>query len=222
MHLRLFANLMPKLLTNPVNPLNRPVTLSALQQEELQMNSCYIYALVQKVVNSAPGLQQNCTAAGKVTLEELSTHLLPNPGHTCELLPVPPWAEGSNAQARAEEQQPPRLPAVPRVCHKQTGFCHFFPRLYSHLVGPWTGQEDRSDLHPSMRHKWPTDFLFCLPLFYTLCLKAPRSQALKVAAAGSHLQNGAALPSADLADLTLNFVFFPRSSLHFLQLGLWG
>lgn len=54
------------------------------------MNSCYIYALVQKVVNSAPGLQQNCTAAGKVTLEELSTHLLPNPGHTRELLPVPP------------------------------------------------------------------------------------------------------------------------------------
>ena len=64
------------------------------------MNSCYIYALVQKVVSSAPGLQRNCTIAGKVTLEELSTHLLPNPEHTYEFLPVPPRAEGSNAWAR--------------------------------------------------------------------------------------------------------------------------
>lgn len=54
------------------------------------MNSCYLYALVQKVVNSVPGLQQNCTAAGKVTLEELSTHLVPNSECIYEFLPGPP------------------------------------------------------------------------------------------------------------------------------------
>lgn len=173
-------------------------------------------------------MQQNCTAAGKVTFKELSTYLLPNPGHTHEPLHVPPARRKQQCTGHgAEEQQPPGYSPCHMSATSKPAFALSFLTCIPHLVGPWTSQEDRSDLHPSMRHKWPTIFLFCLLLFYTLWLnkgrcKAPWSQALKVVAAGPHLQNGAALPSADIGDFTVKFIFFPHSSLHFLQLWLWG
>lgn len=61
------------------------------------MNSCSTHVLGQKaVINSTLGQQQNCTAAGKVALEELCAHLLPNPGQTQELPSVllRAWAQG--------------------------------------------------------------------------------------------------------------------------------
>lgn len=133
-----------------------------------------------EVVNPAYELLQNCTAAGKVTLEELSTHLLPNLDIQVSFSPFP--QEQKAAMHGMGLRSSSRQASHRATCLPQANWLVPFSSLSAvPLMGPWTSQEDGSELHPSTRHKWSTIFLFCFPHALWLTeghCEAPRSQDL--------------------------------------------
>jgi len=100
-------------------------------------------------------LHSDCSKTVQL-LEKLprKSYPVPNPEHTAEL----------PASSRQQCMGTGRRTVSPQASHRAT--C--LPRanrhlplpshLYPHLAGLWTGQDDRSDLHSSMRQKWPTNF----------------------------------------------------------------
>lgn len=150
-----FANLMHKPLTKPVTPLKSPVTLQALQKEELQVSSCYICALVQKAVNSAPGLQQNCTTAGKLPWKSYHPIFCLSQ-NTQRSFPLLPHEQKQQCMGMGLRSSSPQATHQIMCLPQATSLCHFLP----HPVDPWTSQEERSDLHPPMGHEWLTHFHF--------------------------------------------------------------